>query len=250
MKNFISLKILDKFRFLYEKLGVDYDAMRLILSTKLTIDSRKTSNLLNNNQFQESSNQYKIMQIIYALIGFCMMIIIINIQNIFITMAIYFSIFTFFMLTTFMSDFSSVILDVKDKGILSTRGLDAKTLNASKITHIMIYMISTSIALSGFSLIVSIKYGLIFTLVFAIEILLINIFMIIVSGLVYLVILKLFKGEKLKDAITTIQIGITVLFSMAYIVVINISESVNLFKNIDLGGDKLSFTTLLVRSTT
>uniref|UniRef100_UPI0022DFD8D1 ABC transporter permease n=3 Tax=Paraclostridium bifermentans TaxID=1490 RepID=UPI0022DFD8D1 len=236
MKNFISLKILDKFRFLYEKLGVDYDAMRLILSTKLTIDSRKTSNLLNNNQFQESSNQYKIMQIIYALIGFCMMIIIINIQNIFITMAIYFSIFTFFMLTTFMSDFSSVILDVKDKGILSTRGLDAKTLNASKITHIMIYMISTSIALSGFSLIVSIKYGLIFTLVFAIEILLINIFMIIVSGLVYLVILKLFKGEKLKDAITTIQIGITVLFSMAYIVVINISESVNLFKNIDLGG--------------
>jgi hypothetical protein len=139
------------------------------------------------------------------------------------------------MITTFMSDFSSVILDIKDNGILATRGISLKTLNASKITHIMIYMISISIALSGFSLIASIKYGLIFSLVFLIEILLVDIFMIIVSGLVYLLILKLFDGEKLKDAISIIQIGITMLFSMAYFVIINITESVNLFKNIDLG---------------
>lgn len=236
MNNFISLKILDKFRFLYEKLGVDYDDMRLILRTKLTIDSRKTSSLLNNQQVKESSNQYKTMQLIYAIIGFFMMFILMSGNtNTFVSMTIYFSMFIFFMLTTFMSDFSSVILDVRDKGILATRGISLKTLNASKITHIIIYMISISIALSGFSLIVSIKYGLIFSLVFLIEILLVDIFMIIVSGLVYLVILKLFDGEKLKDAIGIIQIGVTMLFSAAYFIIINITESVNLFNNIDLG---------------
>ncbi|MDO7205471.1 hypothetical protein Q5M85_16500 [Paraclostridium bifermentans] len=223
MQNFISLKILDKFRFLYEKLGVDYDDMRLILSTKLTIDSRKTSNLLNNNQYQESSNQYKIMQIVYAIIGLCMMIIIINSQNIFTAMALYFSMFMFFMITTFISDFSSVILDIKDKGILATKGISLKTLNASKITHILIYMISISMSLSGFAIIASIKYGVIFSLVFLIEILLIDIFMVIISGLVYLLILKLFKGERLKDVISIIQIVVTMVFSIAYIFVINIS---------------------------
>lgn len=235
MKNFISLKILDKFKFLYEKLGVNYDDMRLILRTKLTIDSRKTSNLLNNNQFQESSNQYKIMLLIYAFIGFFMMLITLMNKNTLISMTIYFTMFMFFMLTTLMSDFSSVILDIKDKGILATRGIDLKTLNASKITHVMIYMISISIALSGFSLIASIKYGLIFSLVFLIEILLVDIFMIIVSGLVYLLVLKLFDGEKLKDAISIIQIGVTMVFSGAYFIIMNITESVNLFENIDLG---------------
>lgn len=235
MNNFISLKILDKFRFLYEKLGVDYDDMRLIVSRKLTIDSRKTSNLLNNQKVDEFSNQYKIMQIVYAIIGFFMMIIIIYSKNTFVSMSVYFSMLMFFMITIVMSDFSTVILDVKDKAILAIRGISLKTLNAAKVTHVMIYMINISIALSGFSLIASMKYGLAFFLVFLIEIFLLDIFMIIVSGLVYLLILKLFDGEKLKDAITIIQVGVTLLFSVAYIGVMNISESMHLFKNIDLG---------------
>ncbi|CEN85175.1 hypothetical protein [Paraclostridium sordellii] len=235
MKNFISLKILDKFRFLYEKLGVDYDDMRLILRTKLTIDSRQTSILLNNQQNKQSSNQYKIILLLYAFIGFFMMMIMLINKNTLISMTIYFTMIMFLMLTTFMSDFSSVILDIHDKGILFTRGVSLKTLNASKITHVMIYMIRISIALSGFSLIASIKYGLIFFLVLLIEILLLNIFIIIVSGLAYLLVLKLFDGEKLKDAISIIQIGVTILFSGAYFIIMNITDSANLLKNIDLG---------------
>ncbi|MEG2788827.1 MAG: hypothetical protein RR942_13530 [Romboutsia sp.] len=235
MNNFISLKILDKFKFLYEKLGVDYDDMRLIVSRKLTIDSRKTSNLLNNQNVDKFSNQYKTMQVIYGIIGFFMMIIIIYSKNIFISMSVYFSMIMFLMITIVMSDFSTAILDVKDKAILAIRGISSKTLNAAKVTHVMIYMINISIALSGFSLIASMKYGLTFFLVFLIEICLIDIFMIIISGLVYLIILKLFDGEKLKDAMNIIQVAVTLLFSVAYIGVMNISESMHLFENIDLG---------------
>ncbi|MBC6005017.1 MAG: hypothetical protein E7C86_06180 [Paeniclostridium sordellii] len=235
MNNFISLKILDRFKFLYEKLGIDYEDMRLILRIKLTIDSRKTSALLKNQQIKESLNQYKIMLLIYTFIGFFMMMIMLMNKNTLISMTIYFTIIMFFMLTTFMSDFSSVILDINDKGILSTRGVSLKTLSASKITHIMIYMIRISMSLSGFSLIASIKYGLVFSLVFLIEILLVDIFIIIVSGLVYLLVLKLFNGEKLKDVISIIQICITILFSGAYFIIMNITKSVNLIKNIHLG---------------
>ncbi|MCR8744394.1 hypothetical protein [Romboutsia lituseburensis] len=235
MNNFISLNILDKFRFLYEKLGIDYDTMRLILSIKLTLDSRKTSNLLERQQFDQYLDQYKTVQIIYTIIGFFMMFIIIMSKNTLVSMATYFAMFMFFIATNFMSDFSSVILDVKDKSILATRGIDLKTLNASKITHVMIYMVKISIALSGFSLIASLKYGLLFSLVFLIEIFLINIFMLMFSGLIYLLLLKLFNGSKLKDAITIIQIGVTILFSLTYILVINLSTSIDLFKSIHLG---------------
>lgn len=235
MNNFISLNILDRFRFLYEKLGIDYDTMKLILRVKLTLDSRKTSNLLGRQQFDQYLDQYKIVQIIYTIIGFFMMFIVIMSKNTLVSMATYFAMFMFFISTNFMSDFSSVILDVKDKSILATRGIDLKTLNASKITHVMIYMLKISIALSGFSLIASLKYGLLFSLVFLIEIFLINIFMLMFSGLIYLLLLKLFNGSKLKDAITIIQIGVTVSFSLAYIIVMNLSTSINLFKSIHLG---------------
>lgn len=235
MKNFLSLKILDKFRFLYEKLGVDYDDMRLILSTKLTMDSRKASNLLNNQQGKESSNQNKKMLGIYVFYGLLMMVMVLVGDDILMSMTLYFTMIMIFLITIFMSDFSSVILDVKDKGILATRGISLKTLNASKITHVMIYIISISMALSGFSLIASFKYGFTFFIVFLIEILIIDIFMIIISGLIYLLVLKLFDGEKLKDALSIIQIGLSMVFFVAYFLIINIGNSMSFLKDIKIG---------------
>lgn len=234
MMNFITLKILDKFRFLYEKLGVDYDDMRLILSTKLTIYSREKSSILNNCQFIEFPSQYLTL-LLYTLFSFCTMLIMIINKNVFLAMSVYFSMFLFFMFTTVMSDFSSVILDIKDNGILATRGVNLKTLNAYKLTHVMIYIINTSLLLNVFGLIASIKYGLIFFLVFLIEIILMDIFIIIISGLGYLIVLKIFDGEKLKDAICIVQIVVTVLFSGSYFFINTITENMNLLENMDIG---------------
>ena len=50
MKNFTVLKILDKFQFIYEKLGVNYKVMRMILKVKLTMDGRRVSNVMEKNK--------------------------------------------------------------------------------------------------------------------------------------------------------------------------------------------------------
>lgn len=235
MKDFVSLKVLDKFKFLYEKLGIDYDCMRLILSTKLTSDSRRDYTVLRSQNAKVNSNNYKITLLIHAIVGFFMMFIILRSKNIFISMSIYFTVIVFFILTTFISDFSSVMLNTKDKEILAARGVSLKTLNASKISHIMIYMLTLSMALSGFPLIVSIKNGLIFFFVFFIEIIIIAIFSIVLSGLIYLIVLKLFNGEKLKDAINIMQICITIFFSGAYFISSDIIENITIIKNFDFG---------------
>ncbi len=42
MKEFKVLKLLDNFKWLFEKFGVDYPIMRRILQLKLTLDGRRT----------------------------------------------------------------------------------------------------------------------------------------------------------------------------------------------------------------
>lgn len=234
MGRFISLNILDMFKFIYKKLGVDYDDMRLILKMKLTMNSRMESNLLNNQYFDNILDKDKFTRLLYLVLGFIMMFMLIFIKDVFSAMVIYFSAFMFFMLTMFVSDYSYLILDTKDNGILATRGVSAKTLSASKVTHIMIYIVNISLLLTGFSLIASIKYGLIFSLVFLIEIFVIDIFMIIISGLIYFIMLKAFDGEKLRNVITITQILMVVLFSMGYFVVGNMIEFNGIFKDSDL----------------
>lgn len=235
MKNFVSLKILDKFRFLYEKLDINYNAMRLILNVKLTSDTRRTFTALNNVNVEENSNNFKKALLVYLIVGFFMMFNILLTKNVLIAMLVHFSTLLFFILTTSLADFSSVMLDTKDKEIIGTKGVSLKTLNAAKLTHIMIYILNLNIVLNGFSLLASIKYGVVFFILFFIEIILLNLLSIVLSGLVYLIVLKLFDGEKLKDAINIIQIFITIILSGIYFISSNLFESINTITNFDFG---------------
>lgn len=71
MKDFKVLKILDKLRFFYEKLGVDYDILRLIINTKLTMDGRRKATVFNNERKKKKgeSNEFYKSLILYAFIG-------------------------------------------------------------------------------------------------------------------------------------------------------------------------------------
>lgn len=220
MKEFKVLKIIDKLSGLYKKAGVDYDVFRLILNAKLTMDGRRKATVFNDNRKnKEDSNQFYKALIMYAFFGiFIGLMLIFNINKMYI-MSMYFSAIMFMVLTIFISDFSYVILDVRDKNILFTKGIDNKTINAAKITHVFIYMTYLTLALVGVSFIVSFKYGGLYSLVFLLEIILIDIFMIIITALVYLFVLKFFDGEKLKDMINYVQIILSISMVVLYQIV-------------------------------
>lgn len=217
MKEPRSLKILDRLRRIYSKFGVDYDVMRLILKIKLTMDGRKVATIFNNNkEDNKDKNQFYKSLIVYALMGFFMMFFMLISADVMWNMTIYFSTFMFIILTIFISDFSTVILDVKDKILIGTKGVDPKTLNAAKLTHIFIYIFSLTLSLSGFSILASFRYGIGFFIVFIIDIIIIDLFMVIITTLLYLVVLKFFDGEKLKDIINIFQIVLTIFMAIAY----------------------------------
>ena len=147
MKDFFILKLLDNFKFIYEKIGVDYNQVRLILQSKLTIDARK-----NSKDDSYEKNSFYTSLIVYSILGlFSAFILRLNMDG-FVRLTIYFTFIMSVIFMAFISEFSSVLLDIKDKNVLSTKGIDLKTLNIAKITHILIYITMLSLAISGFGI--------------------------------------------------------------------------------------------------
>ncbi|WP_270940093.1 hypothetical protein [Romboutsia lituseburensis] len=216
MKDFYILKILDLFKGIYKGLGINYEIMRVIVQSKLIMDGRRGQNILNQEEEVKDKNSFYMSLLIYAVVGLISAPIISMDTNPIIKMSLYFSFFMVIILSVFISDFSSVILDINDKDIIVTKGVDLKTLNAAKFTHIFIYISQLSLAICITAVIAGIRYGPKFIVLFLLSIILIDILMIIITALMYFVILKIFSGEKLKDMINAFQILFLLVFIVGY----------------------------------
>ncbi|PKM93432.1 MAG: hypothetical protein CVU84_15720 [Firmicutes bacterium HGW-Firmicutes-1] len=233
MKEFKVLKIIDRFGRLFEQFGVDYEVMRKILQVKLIMDGRRVPTIIGNgknkvNEAKDSNNFLKSLWL-YALLGIILVPITIMGENFIYQMSIIFGILMFMVMTSMISDFSAVLLDVRDKNILFTKPVNRQTINMAKLIHIIIYMFFITISLVGTSLIAAlIRHGIVFFLVYSIAVIFMDFFIVVLSALLYLIILKFFDGEKLKDIINYFQIGLTIVMSIGYQLIGRVFSIVNL----------------------
>ncbi|WP_130806340.1 hypothetical protein [Senegalia massiliensis] len=222
MKEYNILKILDKFKILFTKVGIDYSIMREILKVKLTLDTRRVStiNQSNDKSTDEDKNQFLRSLPIYLIFGIPIIFFVIIDINYLFSMSIVFGLFMFFMMTALVSDFSSVLLDIRDKNIILTKPVNSITLNMAKILHILYYVSMLTLALVFPSLIVSLfTKGIVFFLLYLGTIIFLDLFIIMLTALLYLLILKVFSGEKLKDIINYVQIALTIGITLSYQVI-------------------------------
>ncbi|AVK97087.1 hypothetical protein FCT18_05715 [Lysinibacillus sphaericus] len=228
MKDFKVLQLLDKMQFIFQKMGIDYSIMRQILHIKLTMDERKVPTIFNQNKKDQKNSYFKSLWI-YALYGLILIPFMGFGDNYHFQMSIAYGIVIFIVMTTLISDFSSVLLDVRDRSILSTKPINAKTINAAKILHILIYLTYLTIALTAIPLLVSLfTQGILFFLLTVFALIFINIFIVVLTTILYIVILRFFDGEKLKDIINYVQIGLSLVLMIGYQVLIRSFEFVNL----------------------
>lgn len=210
------LKFFDKFKFIFEKLNVDYDVMRKILEVKLTLDERRVPTIMNNKRNKDGKNFSKGLWM-YILFGIILVPFIILEENYLYQMSIVFGILMFMMMTSLISDFSSVLLDIREKEIILTKPVDNRTFNVAKVIHILIYMFYITISFTGIALIVSLyKHGPLFFLIFLFSIILMDLFIISLTALIYFLVLKFFDGEKLKNVINYVQIILTIVLTIGY----------------------------------
>ncbi|MCG4584704.1 hypothetical protein L0P56_04285, partial [Anaerosalibacter bizertensis] len=149
MKDFKVLKFMDRFKGLFKSFGIDYDTMRKILQVKLTLDGRRVPTVMNNNSYKNEGNSIKKSLGFYILLGLVLVPFVISNQNYLFQMSFLFGILMFMMMTILISDFSSVLLDLRDKDIILSKPVDGKTLSAAKTIHIMIYMFFITFSFTG-----------------------------------------------------------------------------------------------------
>jgi len=229
MTDFKTLQLLDKFRIVFIKMGIDYEMMRKILHIKLTMDERKVPTLFNQARKKDDQKYGYIKSLwIYILFGVVLIPFMGFGQNFLFQMSISYAMIIFFIMTSLISDFSSVLLDVRDRSILSTKPISARTINAAKFMHIFIYLTYLTVALTAIPLLVGLfNQGITFFILTVLELILINLFIVALTAILYIVILRFFDGEKLKDVINYVQIGLSLMLMIGYQVLIRSFEFVN-----------------------
>ena len=228
MRKFQTLKFLGLFKGIFERFGVDYRAMEKILMIKLTMDERRVPTIFNDTKKKKEGNQFLKSLWIYGLYGLILLPFILLGDNYIFQMSIVFGMTMFILMTSMISDFSSVLLDVRDKNILHTKPINGRTISAAKIVHVMIYMTFITGAFVTIPLIAGLfHHGFGFTVLFFIELLLVMLFIIVLTAMFYLFVLRFFDGERLKDMINYVQILLSVGVLVGYQILIRSFDIIN-----------------------
>src|SRR5690625_162233 len=219
MNDFMSLKIVDVFRPVFRLLKINYPVMRNILHVKLMMDGRRVPTVFSSSKKQKG-NQFLKSLLIYMLYSLILIPFVFGNEPM-LQMSLIFGISMFLLMTSMIADFSAVLLDVRDKTILHTKPIDLRTINAAKLVHIIIYM---TLLTGAFTLIPSIVMlyvkGVSFFLLFLVVLFLFVSFIIALTTLIYLFILRFFSGERLKDIINYVQIALSIGIIVGYQIVI------------------------------
>ncbi|UAK15801.1 hypothetical protein [Sporolactobacillus terrae] len=219
MKESRFLKITDLMRPVFEKLGVNYAVMRHVLAVKLLMDARRMPIVLasGRQKKKKDSNLFLKSLWVYALVGlFVVPFIFLSSDYLFKTSLI-FAIILFMVMTAMIADFSSVLLDTRDQAILWTKPIDARTLHAAKTVHLCIYLILLTGALGLPAAIAGLmRFGLGFFLLFLLNLIFIDLISLSCTTFVYLLVLKFFDGERLKDIINYVQIFLSLAVAVGY----------------------------------
>jgi len=232
------LKLLDRFQGIISRMGVNYETLRRILHVKLLMDSRRVPVILassKKHKKEQDKNLFVSSLWMYGLIGIVLTPFVFwSDPEYLMPMSILSAILMFLIMTSMISDFSSVLLDVRDRSILMTKPIDGRTVGLARSIHAGIYLLLLTGALSASSLVVGlIKHGILFFLIYVIELILMNMLILVSTSMLYLVLLKYWDGEKLKDLINYVQIGLSATLAIGYQFVI---------RSFDLIDFKLVFT--------
>src|SRR5690349_23488897 len=112
------LRFTDLFRWLYMKLGIDYEQLRSIVEVKLMMDNRRQVVAYTTKNKKEPSRVFLVALLFYALFGVFISLAIATVPSFMLGMVIFFSYIMVMISMTLITDFSSVLLDTSDNTII------------------------------------------------------------------------------------------------------------------------------------
>ncbi|HVS92521.1 MAG TPA: hypothetical protein VHE59_10835 [Mucilaginibacter sp.] len=198
--------------------GVDTDQLHEILKIKLLIDNRRPKTMFAaRKNAQNKQRSPWLIAFFTVLMGFFIGLVLFLNKMPYVGQTFYFSIFMVLMSLTLISDFTTVLIDVRDQFIILPRPVNDRTVTVSRILHISIYVLRLAL-LQGAPGLVMIGFidGPLAVPVFFIQILEATFLSIFFVNIVYLVIMQFVSPQRFKDIISYIQIGFSILIFGTY----------------------------------
>ena len=217
--NKLLLRIVFLFNFLWERLGVDTAQLKAILTAKVKMDSRRASvfNTQGRTSKKALKNQDWVSIIVFFFIGLFFIGPLIIFQESATGFTLYFAGWMVMLAMTLITDFTEVLIDVRDNYILLPKPINDRTLTISRLLHIGIYLSKLVLAfVLPAAIFIGIKYGIVGLIVFGLQVLLGLVFVIFIVNLIYLLILRISTPQKFKEILNYLQIGFTVTIFSAY----------------------------------
>jgi ABC-2 type transport system permease protein len=205
---------------LYRNWGVNTDHLEAILTAKLTMDDRRTNAFAMAKQKRKKDTpptKATLFTMLVSLIIGLVFLYTFAIGDDYVTkLTFYFSFFIFMLASTLISDFTSVLIDVRDNLIILPKPVNDRTFVTARLLHIVIHVskVILPMAIPGvIAMAVLTGWG---ALIFVLLVLLSTLLTIFIINAVYLLILKITTPEKFKNIISYIQIFFAILIYASF----------------------------------
>jgi len=205
---------------LYVKAGINVDQLNAILTAKLTMDNRRPNSFGGNRRRTEKKeiNKATITTMLGSLfVGLFLLFSFGAGVDMITKLSLFTTMFIFMLCVTLITDFTSVLIDVRDNLIILPKPISDKTFLIARLLHITIRICIVVIPLSLPALILIIVVeGSAIIIPFVLMIILMTLLSIFFINAIYILILKISTPAKFQAVIGSIQIGFMVLLMAGY----------------------------------
>lgn len=197
--------------------------LKAILTSKLIMDDRRPNSIrqIQQNKSDKAVSNATLGTMFMALLTGLFFLMAFLFGNSYTTsLTFYFSFYIFMLAGILISDFTTVLIDVRDNYILLPKPVNDKTIVISRLLHIVVHLSKVVLPMSIPGIITAfIQKGIGGALLMIPLFILVTLFTIFVINAVYLLILKITTPAKFQSIITYFQIFFAVLIFASYQVV-------------------------------
>ena len=207
---------------IYERWGVSIPHLQSILQYKLLMDDRRPNGIQqtrqrSNNSNKETNNSSVVSMFISIAMGLVFMTTFFLGEDNITHLTFYFSMFIVFLCMMLISDFTSVLIDVRDNYIILPKPVNDKTFVLARLLHIFIHVCKAVLPMAIPAFVYFIVSGNILSaIIFIILIVFATLFCIFLINAVYILILKITTPVKFKNIISYIQIFFAIFIYASY----------------------------------
>lgn len=214
--NLKASSFLRPLKYVVEKTGANFFQVCHLVDLRLLLDNRKL-NPNSSGKNKDPNNTLVRQSLMFVLVGTFLPLMFSKSNDLFL---ISFSTHIYLMVmvaVTMMGEYSVSLFDTRDNNLLIPLPVNGQTLGWARVLHIMIYLLVISFSLVLPSLvIIGIKFGIASALLMFAASLLNTVFTLFFTIFLYLGLMKLTSGDKLKDVMMYIQIGLAIFIVVGY----------------------------------